>query len=332
MPDLPIDAREEAETARLVRLSGGRPPIAAFREARVRTAVHAHWQQQTRRHQLRRRMVTVAAAIGAAAALVLVAGALRRDRGSSTPGAPVAQVERVTSDGVTRGGAVVKGLALNEPIRAGEWIDTGPRLRVALRFLDGTSVRLDRDSRIRVLSARTIELSSGAVYVDTASESDRFEVRTPVALARDLGTQFEVRLLDRTLRLRVRTGIVQLTSRARSVAGRAGTEIAFSDRGAVSRPIPIHGPEWDWTASVSPSLDIEGLTLATFLERVTREHGWELSYDDAALARDASEIVLHGSVRDLSISDAVQVAVDTSGYRYRLEGGRLLVLRNTDVR
>ena len=178
----------------------------------------------------------------------------------------------------TSDGAATASLARNESIRTGEWIETDGRARVALRFSDGTSVRLDVGSRARPLSASVIELSAGAVYVDTGRESGRFEVRTAVATARDVGTQFEVRLLDRTVRLRVRTGVVELRDGARSVSGRGGTEITLSDSAAVSRPIPAYGSEWEWTARVSPGLDIEGLTLSIFLERIAREHGWTLHY------------------------------------------------------
>ena len=73
---------------------------------------------------------------------------------------------------------------------------------------------------MRPLSPSEIELSAGAVYIDTGSESARFAVRTPLATARDLGTQFEVRLLDDTLRLRVRSGIVELKDGVRAAGGR----------------------------------------------------------------------------------------------------------------
>jgi ferric-dicitrate binding protein FerR (iron transport regulator) len=198
---------------------------------------------------------------------------------------------------------------------------------VALRFADGTSVRLDVGSRVRPVSAGVIELSAGAVYVDTGREAGRFEVRTPVATARDIGTQFELRLIDRAVRLRVRTGVVELRDGTRTVAGRSGTEVAFSDTGAVSRPIAAHGSEWDWTAAVSPALEIEGVALATFLESMSREHGWALVYGDPSLSREAAGIVLHGSVEELSPRDALDVTLKTSGLRYRLGDGELVVLR-----
>jgi hypothetical protein len=101
---------------------------------------------------------------------------------------------------------------------------------------------------------------------------------------------------------------------------------------AVSRPIASHGPDWEWTASVAPALDIEGLALSEFLDRISREHGWSIRYADPALARDASTIVLHGSVSGLQPRDAVEVAITTSGLAYRLEDGALNVTRSTGAR
>jgi ferric-dicitrate binding protein FerR (iron transport regulator) len=184
---------------------------------------------------------------------------------------------------------------------------------------------------VRPLAAGVIELSAGAVYVDTGGESGRFEVRTPLATARDVGTQFEVRLVDRTVRLRVREGAVELSDGTRSVAGRAGTEVTLSATGAMSRPIATHGSEWDWTAAVALPFEIEGATLSAFLARIAREHGWTVRYADAALAREASDIILHGSVRGLPPGEAVGVAIATSGLRHRLEGGELLVLRESNA-
>jgi ferric-dicitrate binding protein FerR (iron transport regulator) len=254
--------------------------------------------------------------------------ALRLD----TPGNAevVAVVARVDGRARRASGDASTGrtLALDDVVRTGEWIETDGGARVALRFSDGTSVRLDVSSRARPLAPRVLELSSGAVYVDTGRASNQFEVRTPLATAHDVGTQFEVRLIDFTLRLRVRTGIVELKSSAGSVSGRAGTEVTFSAAGTVSRRIRPHGSDWNWTASLAPPLEIEGVALSSFLERIAHEHGWDVRYADAALAREASRIVLHGSVAGLPPSDALDVAITTSGLQHRLEGGEVTVFRD----
>jgi ferric-dicitrate binding protein FerR (iron transport regulator) len=274
--------------------------------------------------------------LATAAALILIAGrVIVHQPTRATPGEIVGRVERIegtprrVSDGTS---AAAGSLFPEDYVRAGEWMETGADARVSVRFSDGTSVRVDRGSRLRPLSSSVIELSSGAVYVDVERAATGFEVRTPVAVARDVGTQFEVRLLDGGLRLRVRTGVVELTDGTRSVSGRAGTEVALSATGAVSRPYAASGPDWEWAASLSDPVQIEGLTLSVFLERIARERGWTLRYSDPALAREASGIILHGSVSGLSTHDALEVAVTTSGVRHRLENGELLLFRRSGTK
>ena len=166
---------------------------------------------------------------------------------------------------------------------------------------------------------------AGAVYVDTGRENGRFEVRTDLATAHDIGTQFEVRLVDDGLRLRVRTGLVELKGPTRSISGRPGTEIVLSTVGAVSRPIATHGSEWDWTTRVSPPLAMEGMSLAAFLRRVAHEHGWTLRYASPAVEGSAARVILHGPVDGLAPHEMVEVAIATSGLRHRLENGELVV-------
>jgi len=330
-----MDDADEAATTRLLRLAGPRSPVSAMRAARVRAAVQVEWRRGIRRRVARRRLVTTLFA--AAAAVILAVGWTNLvDRGTGPLGEPLAVVEQL--EGMPRrvsgtaDAATTEALSRSAAVRTGEWIETDARARVALRFADGTSVRLDIDSRLRLLSARVIELATGAVYVDTGRESGRFEVRTAMATARDVGTQFELRLLDRTVRLRVRTGLVELRDPVRSVSAGEGTEISLSGAGAVRRPIVPHGSEWDWTARVSPSLDFEGVSLAIFLEQLARENGWAIRYADPTLASEASGIVLHGSVSGLPPQEAVDVAITTSGLRHRLDNGQLLVLRHAEAR
>ena len=330
-------AAEEAAMMQLLRMSGARSAMPGFREARVRAAVHSRWQLDTRRRLLRTRVLIAALSLASAVALVVIVGRMSaREQPGAAIGQIVATVEQVDGSPPrvrsTADGSIAKDLAHKDPVRTGDWVETGPGALVALRFIDGTSVRLDVGSRMRPVAATVIELSGGAVYVDTGREWGRFEVRTPVATARDIGTQFELRLIDRALRLRVRTGVVELRDGARSVAGRGGTEITFSDTGAVSRSIAAHGSEWDWTTAVAPALKIEGLALASFLERMSHEHGWALVYGDPSLSREAAGIVLHGSVEGLSPRDALDVTLRTSGLKYRLGDGQLVVFRPVDGR
>ena len=335
----PVEAADEDYTVRLLRLAGSRPSVSDERAARVRAAVHPYWRVASRRRAIRTRIFAGTLLLAAAAALIVIvdrAVRVNQPPGVAGAGEVVAIVERVAGEPVRvpagTNGSPTRALLPNDSVRTGEWIETDGSARVALRLRDGRSVRLDVASRVRPLSPSVLELSSGAVYVDTGQSSEQIEVRTPLATAHDVGTQFEVRLIDLTLRLRVRTGVVELRSGARSVSGRAGTEVTFSAAGTVSRPVASHGPEWNWIDSLAPPVDMDGVTLSTFLERLAHEQGWDLRYGDAVLAREASGIVLHGSVNGLAPADALDVAIATSGLQHRLENGTLTVLRGSAVK
>jgi hypothetical protein len=194
-------------------------------------------------------------------------------------------------------------------------------------------VRVDTESRLRALGPSVVELTAGAVYVDTGTETGRFEVRTPVASVHDVGTQFEVRLLDAQLRVRVRAGLVELRDGIRSISARRGTEIILSSSGAVRRPVAVHGEEWQWTARLALPLEMDGTSLAQFLERIAREHGWTVEYRGGPpMALEAQQIVLYGSVAGLTAEGAVAVAVSASGLRHVLDRGTLVILRDEERR
>jgi ferric-dicitrate binding protein FerR (iron transport regulator) len=311
----PSNNGDEDATVQLLHVAGPRHPVPEQRAQRVRAAVRSAWEARTRRRAVRRRTVLVLSAAGAAG-LAFAAVLPLLDTNGAFGGDPVALVDRV--DGGSR-------LQRGDPVRAGEWIETGDGSRVALRFNDGASVRLDAASRLRAISRTVVELTRGAVYLDTGDGTDRFEVRAGIAVARDIGTQFEVRLIGGSIRLRVRTGLVQLTASDRSISGRAGTEITLSAAGAESRPIATYGPEWDWTTRVSPPLEMDGLSLASFLDRIAREQGWTIEYRYPAMERDAQGIILRGRVGGLAADEAVDVAITASGLRHRLERGSLVV-------
>jgi ferric-dicitrate binding protein FerR (iron transport regulator) len=206
-------------------------------------------------------------------------------------------------------------------------IETDSASRIAFRTSDGSSLRLDRASRTRVRSHTLFELADGTLYIATSETSKGLEVRTALGTLRDIGTRFEVRVHDGSLRLRVRSGLVEIHRNGGVIPALAGTETRVTSSGVDRTAVAIYGSEWDWTAALAPSFDIEGRPLAAFLEYVAREQGWTLRYSDAALATVASSIILHGSVRGLRAEPALSVALATSGLEYRLRAGELLVFR-----
>src|SRR6516164_5290120 len=80
-----------------------------------------------------------------------------------------------------------------EPIAVGTEIDTREiRKRVVLP--DGSTLFVDRDSKVKVESGRQIVLLTGQLYVETASKAKAFVVETPVGKVSGNEANFAVRM------------------------------------------------------------------------------------------------------------------------------------------
>ena len=69
--------------------------------------------------------------------------------------------------------AAPEPLSMSSPVHSGDLIQTDETSRAALLALDGSSVRIDRASRLRFLAPSVIEVLAGAAYVATADGSPR---------------------------------------------------------------------------------------------------------------------------------------------------------------
>jgi ferric-dicitrate binding protein FerR (iron transport regulator) len=333
---------DEETTARLLRLGGMRAEVPTDREDRVRRAFLDECHAQGRARAARRRMATGAAVLSIAAAAILAVRFWMSHEVTPPVYSIVAIVERLEgSGGRTRGLRNSVPLVQIEPghaLRAGDPIETDATGRVSLRLSQGASLRFDHWSRARLVSASAVELGAGAVYVDSGPQSPEsksestsgLEVHTSFGIVRDIGTQFEIRLSDASLRVRVRSGVVEVRSGGRGEdlsSAPPGTELTLGPAGVASRAVVPYGPDWAWAASLGPAFEMEGRPLDAFLQHLCREQGWTLTYADAKLARDASGMILHGSTAGLQPSDALAVALATTGLTHRLDHGELLIAR-----
>lgn len=322
--------------ARVLRPSGRRVEVSAERAARVRGAVRSEWRAHTRRRTVRLRVLG-AVGLLAVAATVLVRIGGGRGTVPALPREIVARLERI--DGETTVASPGEGartaavlLADGGAVQAGAWVQTGRNGRCALRLAGGTSMRMDTGGRLRLISPTIVELTSGTLYFDTGRAAAGLEVRTSLGTIHDIGTQFEVRLQDSSLRLRVRTGLAEFRRGADVVSARAGTEVTLAAGATITSAVATYGPEWGWTADLVAPFETEGQPLAAYLEHLAHEHGWTLQYADAALARDASSTILHGTISGLQPEEALAAALATSGLLHRFHDGEVIIFRSSEPR
>ena len=319
------------DVAKLVRLAGKRRSVPRERAERVRAAAQAQWQEEVRRRS-RRRYAWTAAALATAASLVLALTLTFLPPGSDVPTGSHATilVEALAGSAWSRFNAEEnRSLEVGDPLRPGSELATAEESRAAIRLASGHSVRLDASTRIRLREDGSLAVDRGAVYVDSgldATTIDALDVHTPLGVVEEIGTQFEVRLENDSLRVRLREGTVVVHQDDRDHELQVGTELELSPDGSVTRrALPTHGSEWEWFVDITPMLDLEGRTAMEFLDWVARERGWTLAFADDSVARFAGEIVLGGALERLTLEEALDAVLPTCQMTYQVRNGVLVV-------
>ena len=225
-------------------------------------------------------------------------------------------------------GAGSGGATTGAGLDAGSTVETGPESFATLRLAGGASARLDAGTVLRLASATALELERGAVYLDTGSApgAAALEVATRYGVARDIGTRFEVRLLDDALRVQVREGEVEVDLGAATRRAGAGGALQIGADGTVTREdVSAYGSSWGWILRTSPPFDLEGRTLGEFLDWVARETGWHVRFADPALEREVAGLVGHGSIAGTRADQAPDLVLPGFGLRHRIEDGTLWI-------
>jgi hypothetical protein len=325
----------------LIRSAGRRPAIPERDRAVLEDAARSAWRRMAtaeRGKRLRRRSAYALAA----SILIALAGAWWW-MADGTPPIPeeVAKVESASGRVASlpgNGPGTRTTLSAGSSILVGDALETGgvgeeSAGLLALSWVHGQSVRLDAGTRLRIASLSRIELARGAIYVDSVSTvpaEEELEILTPLGVVREIGTQYEVRVdvAAGTVRVRVREGGVLVQHDGEALSAMSGGQLILHDDGSVSRDVvDPAGSDWLWVLEAAPALDIEGASLASFLEWAARETGLEVRYADEELARSASTILLHGSIEGLRPDQSIDLILQGSGLEHRVEDGAVLVFR-----
>ena len=323
------------DIATLIHSAGKRPAVPPERTMRVKTAVQAHWLREVARRR-HRRFVWTTAALAAAAALVIVVSAPRlRPNPVVPPDDRIAgTVESVVGDcwsgaGRDKGSAPTVRLGIRQDLVMGSVVTTGDAGRIALRLASGYSVKMDRGSRVRLVGPAILALDTGAVYVDSehsGGNAGTLRIQTPLGTIQEIGTRYEVRLEEGSVRVRVREGLVILDDGNRTHQIPPATELTLdTEATATTKEIATADDVWSWISEISVMPDLKGLTARQFLEWAARERNWRLVFATDDLARSASEIVLGGSAGGLTLEESLEAVLPACGLSYRVEGDSLII-------
>jgi FecR protein len=314
----------------LLKLAGRRPLPDPTQTMRARDAARAEWTHlvQRRRWRLWRFTLAAAAALGIGVSGLTAWAWLHG--GAPLARVDVARVHRISgtilvSSGRERASEIS---AQGTRLRTGDRMETTGTSRVAFTLDSGESVRLDRNTVAVLESARRLTLTRGAVYIDSGGQpaDSGLQVSTSHGTVRHIGTRFEVRLLDSSLRVRVRDGAVAIDARNRTWTSHAGDGLLFvRDREPERQAITAFGPDWSWISELAEPFRLEGATVLSFLEWVSAEQGRGWRFENASTESRAGKIVLHGSIDGLSADEALAAVLPTAGLSARLKDDLLIV-------
>ena len=315
--------------ASLIRAAGRRaqPPEDAYQQVLIAATAAFRGKIAERRG---RNWMLLAAAAGVAALAI----ALSLPWNATSTKAQLATVARVI------GSAELATHGDWKPMTsAGDALTKGTSLRtlaggsVALALDGGASLRLAATTELQMDGPRRILLRSGTLYLDNAgSVGPGYQIETPVGTAHDIGTQFELRVADGVLRLRVREGRVEIDRAGEIVSGSAGEQLDIDVLGSVSRStIAATDTAWQWVETIAPAPEIDGQPATALLTWVARETGRHLHFESAVVEARAASVILHGNIQHMAPMAALDVMLATTDLEYTLVGDTMEIRVRTEL-
>lgn len=309
---------ESDMVAALIRAAGRRaqPPEPAYNQ--VLGAALTAFRARTARRRERNWLI---GAVAAGVAGVFISLLLQHQTGTLQPRA--ATLVRTFGAVEIRTADRWKPLAESrDSISAGTELRTLAGGGAALSLGKGVSLRLASATEVRFDGPHDILLQDGLLYLDKrASLGTGLRIGTPLGTVRDVGTQFEVRVTDGLLRVRVREGRVEIDRAGGHVNGAAGDQVEIDVLGTVVRStIAATDPAWQWAEAMATAPDIDGRPATELLAWVARETGRRLRYASPEVEQRAAAVILHGNIRHLTPLAALDAMLATTDLEYALIG------------
>lgn len=346
MPDEKSSTQGDGMIAKLIAAAGPGPTASPEAKERIYSAVRARWEataagpaaDRRNRHaagrgSARRRRFNAVRMIGMAAAVAAVAVSLSwltSGRDTVPTATELAQYTFVAGQIEIRHRAASAMSPITagttEAILAGDTLRTGDDGRAELRRPDGLLLRMNTSTEIRFSALDEIDLVAGTIYIDSGdgARGRALEVTTPLGDVEHVGTQYEVRLADTALRIRVREGQVAYRGATEAV-GVAGEQLEIDAAGSTERSsISRNDPAWSWATSLATLPAAEAYRLDETLDWIGRELGYEIDYADAGTRRRVAGQTIVG-LEGLSPTEALAAIEQIAGLQTEISGDRLIV-------
>lgn len=317
--------------AELFRQVPARKPPPEEDEQLIRQSVHAQWQEMISGRRRRNWTWALAASIVVAVAAVV---RIIPHPPISDSDLKVASIEKIVGTVAAHSatGPLVLNAEASSDVMIGLTLRSDKASGAGLQWINGTLIRLDENTELKLISVDEIFLKSGRVYLDNLPGQEGGKsiiIRTPQGLVRHLGTQFMTQYSASSLLISVREGEVVYQPLASSPDGPAqagvGQQLKVSPGGEIElEPISTWGADWTWAEALSPGFQSDGRSLSDLFAWAGRELGRELEYSSSSAESVAATTVLHGNL-DLHPLQALSVATATSDLTAHVSDGRIVI-------
>ena len=314
-----MNPSERDQIGELIARAGERHAPPAETRQSVWTAVQQQWTGVVARRRLRstRRWLIAAAVVTAAVGTLLYVGVymgVKRAPNSN---------EIAATFIASQGSVAIHGSGSGTPVVSGDDIRVGTRLKTgsdgrALLAAAGISIRVGGASDVTFEQVDLLRVTRGRVYIDggmQAEHSHWVDVQTPLGIIRHVGTQFEVNVAPDQVTVRVRDGLVSMTSGNATTTLSASDQLVVAASGELQRSsVPVYGELWAWTNDLSPDFPIEGRTFDEFLRWFAHETGRRLEFDSTATEAAARATQLSGNISGLKPVEALRAVEATTRF------------------
>ena len=323
----------------LLKLAGRRAVPDEHHQARARAAAQAEWKRLARRRRWSRALWAPPIAAAVVTAVLAPAWFSSHPAQSAGPAQAVAMadIEVATLQTVTgaitvtpRNGEATRLTGAGRRLHTGDRVETAADGRAIFGLTGGTSVKIDRNTRVS-LDRGVLTLDRGALYVDADPKANDRDVvvQTRLAAFRHFGTQFQVRLDGRAVRVLIREGQVEMDAgggkKWKAVAGEAMQLTA--DLRPQREQIATYGPEWSWMAELPRPFTLEGSSLRAFLDWVSRELGRPWEYEDQSMHARFDSVLQRGPIEGLTAKQALGMVLEANGLSFRETKEGLVIVR-----
>ncbi len=205
-------------------------------------------------------------------------------------------------------------------INVAEIVSSGSASQAGIELNSGVYLGMDAQTRLKMISPAQIELLQGRLYVD--AHHGQLELITPHTTLTDIGTLYDVSIIDGGTLVTMREGIVEVAVNADKHISRAAAglgERVVVDASGVNHldPVATMSAYWQWYEREPLSLD--GLSVASYLEYMARTQGVELSFRSPLVEQQTR--LLHLSHSGQTTDDlSVDEVMETTDYRIAADG------------